>query len=132
MSLNDIPVNDFLLKSESPPDTSKDPLILANVVTATTLSELNLEDELLTQYKTARSLLELVKSDNQTPLNQKAQVMNTITTLLSNILRMQENLHNVERMKIIENVLIDTLKEHPKLRDKFLPAYEKALKEALK
>lgn len=132
MSINDIPVNNYLLKSETKEDEKQDDILLINVITANNLSELDLDQELLSQYKTARALLDAVKTDKETPLNQKAQVLNTITSLISHIIKMQESLHNVEKLKVIENTLIETLKEFPKIKEKFLKAYESALKEAKK
>lgn len=95
--------------------------------TAECLKELNLDTELLTQYKNAKELLHEAMDDEETPLNQKAQIINTMTNIIKQILELQEALHNVENMKILEATLVETLKVYPELATKFLNDYEKAL-----
>lgn len=116
----------FLLK----PESEKDEKPAETTVTATSLNELDLDKELLAQYIDAKNFLKDVKHDSEIPLNQKAQILNTITSILQNIIKMQQDLHSVERMKVIENTLIETLKNHEQLRDAFLKDYEKALGKA--
>ena len=95
--------------------------------TAVCLKELNLDTELLTQYKNAKDLLHEAMDDEEIPLNQKAQIINSITNIIKQILELQEALHNVENMKILESTLVETLKIYPELAAKFLTDYEKAL-----
>jgi hypothetical protein len=99
-------------------------------VQASTLAELDLDHELLEQYKNAKDLLDDIKDDTSIPPNQKAQTINSISSILSNIIKTQSELHNVERLKMLENTLIETLQkaEFEKLKESFLQAYEKALK----
>lgn len=93
----------------------------------TKLEELDLDLELLEQYQAAKSVLEDIQYDEQVPANQKAQVMNTITSILQAIIKLQQDLHNVERMKAVENTLINVLQRHETLRDEFLKDYESSL-----
>lgn len=88
------------------------------------LAELNLEDELLEQYYTAQDLLENSKNE---PLNQKAQTLNAITSILQAIIKAQQDLYNIERLKTLENTLIKVLQEFPEIKHKFLDAYEAEL-----
>ena len=99
-------------------------------IQASTLAELDLDHELLEQYKNAKALLEDIKDDDDIAPNQKAQTLNSISSILSNIIKTQSVLHNVERLKMLESTLIETLQkpEFEKLKESFLQAYEKALK----
>ena len=95
---------------------------------AKTLDDLDLDKELLQQFTTAKEVLEDIRHEQDVPANQKAQVINTISSILQSILKMQQDLHNVERMKLVENTLIEVLQRHQTLRDAFLEDYENALK----
>ena len=99
-----------------------------NIVTATTLNDLDLDKELLDQYKAAKEVFDDVKNDDSIAVNQKAQVINTITSILQSIVKVQQELHNVEKMKLIENILIETLQKHEALKETFLQDYEIALR----
>ena len=97
--------------------------------TETTLATLNLDKELLAQYRNAQSVLEDTLYDEQTPANQKAQVLNTITSILQQILKSQTELYDSERVKKIESTLISVLKKYPELAQAFIVDYEQALKD---
>lgn len=99
-------------------------------VTATKLSDLNTEKELLDQYKAAKDLFDELSSDNTIPANQKASVLTAITSVLSKILENQTKLYDSERVKLIEGTLISTLKAFPELSGAFMVAYRQALAEA--
>lgn len=96
-------------------------------VQAKTLNELDLDSELLDQYKNAKTILEDILSAEDIAPNQKAQVINTITSILQAIIKTQQDLHNVERIKLIEATLIETLQKHETLKESFLADYELAL-----
>lgn len=96
-------------------------------VTAGSLNELDLDKELLNQYKNAKTVLDEILNDEATAANQKAQVLNTVTAILQNIAKLQQELYNVERLKLLENILIETLQKFEPLRDEFLKAYKAAL-----
>ena len=106
-----------LLKSYS--QAQKEP------VKQTELKDLDLEAELLAQYKKAQTLLD---DADKEPLNQKAQTLNAITNILQAIIKSQQDLYNVERLKTLENTLITVLQDFPDIKHKFLDAYEKELK----
>lgn len=95
---------------------------------AATLKDLDLDKELLEQYHNAKQLFTDVQYEEGIPLNQKSQITNTITSILQAIIKMQQDLYNIEKIKLIENVLIETLKDHETLRDAFLEKYEQALR----
>lgn len=97
-------------------------------VTPKTLQDLNLEEALLTQYNNTTALLEAAINDPDIPLNQKAQTINSITTILAQITKSQTDLYNAERLKKLEAVLTQTLKTLPKETQlAFLDLYENAL-----
>lgn len=87
------------------------------------LSQLNVEDELLRQYNAANQLLADAAYE-EIPLNQKAQAMNSIVAILGQIIRQQETVKNMAAMTELEIALVDTLKEFPEIRERFLSVYE--------
>jgi hypothetical protein len=87
------------------------------------LSQLNVEDELLRQYNAANQLLADAAYE-EIPLNQKAQAMNSIVAILGQIIRQQETVKNMAAMTELETALVDTLKEFPEIRERFLEVYE--------
>lgn len=103
------------------------PTAIKKSVTASKLNDLDLDKELLDQYKNAKEILEDILRDESIAANQKAQVINTISAILQNIIKLQQELHSVERLKLIENTLIETLQSHETLKEAFLKDYKTAL-----
>jgi len=99
-------------------------------ITATTLAELDLDKELLTQYKNALILREDTEHDEEIPLSQKAQLLNTINSILTSITKSQTELYDAERLKLYEGTLVTVLKKFPDVSEAFFKAYEEALKNA--
>lgn len=93
----------------------------------TNFSEINLEQELLHQFTKAKQLLEDAEFDDNVPHNQKVQNVNSVNTIITNIINQQEKVYNIERMKKLEDCLIATLQKFPDLKDDFLAAYKGAL-----
>jgi hypothetical protein len=91
------------------------------------LESIDLGQELADNLTAARQL-RLDISYDDTPANQKAQVMNTITTILTNLVKLQMDLYNAQRLKDLESVLIDVMKTQPEsLQTAFFDAYEARL-----
>lgn len=89
---------------------------------------LNLESELLAQYNEARRLMfDAQYGEIPIPVNQRAQAVNTATTVLAALTKSQAELYSLERIKKIENCLLETLKAYPELQEAFLISYEAAL-----
>lgn len=88
-----------------------------------TSESLNLESELLEQYNRARKLLHDASYDSNAPLNQKAQVINSTTSILAALIKSQAELYSLERVKRIEAALLSTLKAFPEMQEMFLAAY---------
>lgn len=95
----------------------------------TELKQLNLDNELLQNYQSAKEYLEHIRFDESTQPNQVAQVMNTINSILKEIVKMQTELYDAERVKKIESAIIATMKNQPEdVQRQFFEEYELALK----
>ena len=90
------------------------------------LEDLNLADELYEQYVTAKQMLADAESDD-VPLNQKAQTMNSIVSILGHISKIRTDIYSAERLKLLEGTLLETLKKFPVLSASFIVAYEEAI-----
>ncbi len=118
-------LEDFGLGNPAQAQPQQSPKV--RVITATRLEDLNVADELLIQYKNAVNLLEAAQHDENIPANQKAQLLNSISAIITNISKTQTDVYNAERLKTLENTLIATLKDFPEVKSTFLDAYERAL-----
>jgi hypothetical protein len=96
-----------------------------------TLKEIDLEGELLMQFHATRSVQNEVFQDDEVPVNQRAQIANTVGTTLNRLAELQTSIYTSERFKRIENLLVRTLKALPEDQAlKFLESYEKILGES--
>lgn len=93
----------------------------------TSLDQIDLDKELAEQFTRAKQLLMNADLDDEATLAQKAQITNSITSILQNIVKLRTDLHNAERIKAIEATLISVLKDYPEVQDKFLDQYQAAL-----
>jgi hypothetical protein len=92
------------------------------------LTQMNLEEELLLQYHSLRSLQTLVLNDDTLPLNQRAQVANSVVATLDRLVGAQEKVYSQERFKAIETALIRHLKRLPEATaEAFLVDYKAIL-----
>ena len=95
------------------------------------LKSLDLDAELYNAYAKAKNYLADVQSDDQVPANQVSQVFNTISAILKEIVKMQTELHNAEKVKKLEAAMIQAIKLAPlESQQAFLEEYEKILAEA--
>ena len=74
------------------------------------LKSLNLDAELYNAYAKAKNYLAIVQSDDSVPPNQIAQVFNTISAILKEIVKLQTELYSAERVKKLEAAMIEALK----------------------
>ena len=74
------------------------------------LKQLDLDAELYDNYREAKEYLDVVLNNENIPPNQVAQTMNTLTTILKEIVKTQTEVHNAERVKKLENAMITALK----------------------
>lgn len=95
------------------------------------MSDLDLNQELVLQFIGAKELLKRANEDEDSPLNQVAMVVNSTAALLKQLASVQVELHTAERNRLQELALIDALKAFPELHETFLKEYEIRL-EAIK
>jgi len=88
---------------------------------------LNLHEELIREYQETRDMLDDVRAQFLTEPQKVAALQNACTTLLSKLVKLQSELYNIERVKLIEQTLTDTLAKFPDIAEVFLEAYEEAL-----
>lgn len=92
------------------------------------LQDTDLVRELVLQVVALQSLQNSVIQDMDTPANQKAQVANSLSSALANLVKVQAEIYTSERFKRIEGLLIETLETLPtEAQRDFLDAYEKKL-----
>lgn len=77
------------------------------------MRSIDLNKELGLQYMQAKMLYTEVGSDNATPANQKAQILNTISSIIASITKTSAEIHSVERQKKIEAATLACVKELP-------------------
>jgi predicted nucleic acid-binding protein len=80
---------------------------------ALALKDMNLEEELVIQFLTAKELQTAVLSSNE-EANKKAQTLNAVSAALQALIKMQTDFHTAERLKNIESKLIRALDKVPK------------------
>lgn len=87
---------------------------------------LDLESELVGQYRKTKLLMDEVLNDEDCPANQKAQVANSVVGTLGQLVKLQEELRREETLKIMESCLIESLKVLPDtVREGFFAEYER-------
>jgi len=92
---------------------------------AVALSDLDLERELVLQYRTVKAMQATILVDEDVQANQKAQVAGQCASTLAQLTKMQTDFYTAERLKAIETALIRLLKSWPKeLTLKFFEEYE--------
>lgn len=80
----------------------------------TSLKDFNLEKELILQFLQAKELQNNAKSLDGVPMNQRAQLANSLKGLLSDITRLQHAIYNAEQYRLMEAALAKALKSLPK------------------
>lgn len=120
-------IPDFdLSKVSAPPAPPK-----SDVLEASSLDDLDLDAELVTHYNRASRMVEALEFESDIPANQKAQAMNTLTTILQQIIKIRTDLYNAEYLKKIEQILLKTLKALPvDVQQEFMEEYEQSLRSA--
>lgn len=91
-----------------------------------TLDSLNIEAELVGQYRKAKLLYDDVVDDKDIPANQKAQCANSVVATLGQLIKLQEDLQREQSFKLMEECLVEALKAVPEsVRDAFYAEYER-------
>ena len=102
---------------------------ITRLLPATTLKDLDLEEELLLQYHTIRELQGKVLNDESLPLNQRAQVANTVGNTLIRLEELQRQVYTQERFKAIEGLVIRHMsRQSEEVVTAFMEDYEKVLR----
>lgn len=92
------------------------------------LKDLNLARELVLQVQALQALQQRVIEDLDTPVNQVAQVANSLSSALVNLVKLQVDVYNSERLKKIEADLVECLQTLPmETQTAFFEKYEAAL-----
>lgn len=95
----------------------------------TELSKMDLEKELLLQYHSVCALQAAINEDPAgIPFNQRAQVANTVSSVLKSLIDLQDVVYPQERFKAVESVLIRVLCKLPeKAAAMFIKEYEEVM-----
>lgn len=95
---------------------------------ARSLAEVDIEEEVLLQFARTKALYDAISSDKEVPANQRAQVANSCTAILDQLIKMQARIYGAERIKAIESALIRTLRAFDEaVQARFFELYERAL-----
>ena len=101
---------------------------IRQVLPATTLLDMNMEEELILQFQAVRTLQNTILDDISVPANQKAQVANSVAGVLSTLADLQNKTYSSERFKRIETLLVRHLSKLPEdTAAAFLEDYERIL-----
>lgn len=99
---------------------------------ATALNNINLEVEVMLQYQIAKELVSKTIAGGGAEPQQKAQVLNACTRILGDIVKMQTELFDAERIKMIENSLERAFAGAGvplEVKQKFVTLHEEGLRE---
>ena len=88
------------------------------------LKDIDIGVELEHAFRTAKTLLDACVNDSETPLNQKAQIIGALNTVLTAMVKQRTDIYSAERVRTLESVLLKALKRHPELSTAFLADYK--------
>ena len=91
------------------------------------LKDIDIGVELEHAFRIAKNLLDSCVNDSETPLNQKAQIIGALNTVLTAMVKQRTDIYSAERVRILESVLLKALKRHPELSTAFLADYKAEL-----
>lgn len=92
------------------------------------VQQIDLQQELVFQFLIAKELLNKARHDEETPLNQKSQVINSAASLLKQLADTQLGIYNSTRFRLMEQVLTETLRSTDlELAQEFLTEYRRRL-----
>ena len=93
------------------------------------LSDINLEDEIVYQFISAKAMLETVRANTLIPVNQRAQLQNSVAGIIDQLAKLQKAMYGPEQNRLRERALVSALKQHPNLQSAYFAALESALAE---
>jgi len=92
------------------------------------LGLIEVSSELALIFSSGKALLDSVLGDDNVPANQRAQVLNSVSSILEKITKTRTELYNAEMVRRIEQTLIKVMKDQPKeIQEAFFEQYERAL-----
>jgi hypothetical protein len=92
------------------------------------LGAIAVSDELAVLFHSAKALLDSVLVDPNVPANQRAQVLNSVLSILERITKTRTDLYNSERIREIEQTLLRVMRDQPQeLKEAFMSQYEASL-----
>ena len=113
--LKDLSVDDMLALRD----------VLNEMMPSKTFADVNLEHELIEQYNTVKNLQSDVLTDDDVPVNQRAQVANSVASTLGQLTQMQADFYTSERFKAMEALMIKAIKKmSPEVAEAFVKEYE--------
>lgn len=86
---------------------------IQGMLPATQLKDMDLSQELVLQVAALQELQRLTMGDKNTPANQQAQVANSLSAALVNLVKLQSEVYTTERFKRIERAVINFLNGLP-------------------
>lgn len=92
------------------------------------IKDVNLSRELVLQVQALQALQQRVLTDNEAPANQQAQVANSLSSALVNLVKVQTEVYTSERLKRLERCLVDCVQTLPTdAQEQFFAQYEATL-----
>ena len=95
------------------------------------LDSLNLEKELVGQYRLVQRLqADVITNDDFAP-NQRSQVAGQVASTLQQLVKLQEDLKREQTLKLMESVLVDMIKSMPEdFKTNFFAEYKQRASKA--
>ena len=95
------------------------------------LDSLNLEKELVGQYRLVQRLqADVITNDDFAP-NQRSQVAGQVASTLQQLVKLQEDLKREQTLKLMESVLVDMIKSMPEdFKTNFFTEYKQRASKA--
>jgi hypothetical protein len=117
-------INDWSLKSAPQPQQEKPP----------TIQEIQtLREELRENYLATKNFLALVTAQEHADPKEVATVINTLSTILRDLIKLDDAVYNQERVQIIEQVMIETMQDMPdEVKTRFFELYSQRIEHANK
>ena len=85
---------------------------------------MDLGDELVQQYHKTKQLMDDTLDSDDCPANQKAQVCNSVVTILAQLTKLQEDLKLQKTLALMESVLVEAIKTLPEaVKEEFFTEY---------
>ena len=92
------------------------------------IEQLDLSTEIITHFASVKDIFQDAIDGADTTTSQKASAAKVINELLSQLTRMQAEIFNIDRVRAMENALIESLASLPETtKEDFFRVYEEKL-----